>query len=427
VEYRVSNEYNDLECHNTIISQNTTNWYKAAIALVATVAELDELAESQALITGVNAEQAAIAASVAVLVAVNDDIAGNLVGTFITAAELNSIIGVTGAVSAVDYSAPLVADIYSDNVNPTAAEIQTVITATNAVVAEDTQKSVLLKATDAQGDTLNYVIITEPSNGTLTFSNSDDGLWLYQGNADYHGTDSFSYQASDGAKISNTATVNIVVEPVNDSSVAAEDVLTLTFNNDGSYLIDPLANDSDIDDDSLTITAASSTIGDVSIDDGQLVYQLSGALQEVIEMNYTIDDGSGANNSAAQEVIRLTIDSSANDQLPIVISVSDVQYQANELLTKIALASPSALDGNNNAVSVTLVDPVSRFSPGNHLVYWQAENAAGVMTITPQQVAVFPLISLGQVKMKWLSKAKSLMLIALIPTATNVQVRAPPY
>jgi hypothetical protein len=337
------------------------------------VAELDELAESQALITGVNAEQAAIAAtnaaSVAVLVAVNDDIAGNLVGTFITAAELNSIIGVTGAVSAVDYSAPLVADIYSDNVNPTAAEIQTVITATNAVVAEDTQKSVLLKATDAQGDTLNYVIITEPSNGTLTFSNSDDGLWLYQGNADYHGTDSFSYQASDGAKISNTATVNIVVEPVNDSSVAAEDVLTLTFNNDGSYLIDPLANDSDIDDDSLTITAASSTIGDVSIDDGQLVYQLSGALQEVIEMNYTIDDGSGANNSAAQEVIRLTIDSSANDQLPIVISVSDVQYQANELLTKIALASPSALDGNNNAVSVTLVDPVSRFSPGNHLVY----------------------------------------------------------
>ncbi|WP_034900421.1 Ig-like domain-containing protein [Paraglaciecola psychrophila] len=395
---------------------NNLEAYKTAIALVANAGELDTLIEIQALIDAVNTEQAAIAAangaSDAGLVAAVDDINGNTDRVFATAAQLNAINGVTGAVSGVDYLAALLAGTYVDRAKPTAAEIQTVITAVNAAanntapvaqeinvdVAEDIEIAVLLMATDAQGDTLNYVIVTEPSNGTLTLPSSGEGLWFYQGNADYHGNDSFSYQASDGVKTSNIAQVNIVVRPVNDSPVAEEDALTLIFNDEGSYVIDALANDSDIDGDSLTITRASTTIGNLSIDEGQLVYQLSGALQETIELTYTIDDGTGSNNSVARGLIRLTIDSTANEPLPIVISVNDVQYQAHELFTKIVLDPPVARDNNNNIVAVSLVDDVSRFAPGNHLVYWQAENNAGIETLARQQVAVYPLISLSQDK-----------------------------
>jgi hypothetical protein len=68
---------------------------------------------------------------------------------------------------------------------------------------------VLGNDTDVDGDTLSAVVVDEPSNGTLTLN--ADGSFTYTPAANFTGTDSFTYQAGDGALDSNPATVMISV------------------------------------------------------------------------------------------------------------------------------------------------------------------------------------------------------------------------
>ena len=69
------------------------------------------------------------------VIAVIEDIAGNADGTPATAAEINSIPSVSGAVNGTDYVAALAAGTYADSANPTATEIQTVVDTENARLA----------------------------------------------------------------------------------------------------------------------------------------------------------------------------------------------------------------------------------------------------------------------------------------------------
>src|SRR5439155_1413574 len=80
---------------------------------------------------------------------------------------------------------------------------------------------VLANDTDADGDTLTAVLVSDPSNGTAT-SNAVGSL-VYMPALNFNGTDTFTYQASDGQAQSGVATVTITVTPVNDAPVAAND------------------------------------------------------------------------------------------------------------------------------------------------------------------------------------------------------------
>ena len=64
-----------------------------------------------------------------------EDIAGNANSTPATAAQINSINGVSGAIDGVDYSTALANGTYADPSNPTPAEIQAVIDAHNATLS----------------------------------------------------------------------------------------------------------------------------------------------------------------------------------------------------------------------------------------------------------------------------------------------------
>ncbi|MDP2233554.1 MAG: cell wall-binding repeat-containing protein, partial [Actinomycetota bacterium] len=85
--------------------------------------------------------------------------------------------------------------------------------------AEDTPLSiaapgVLGNDTDAEDDALTAVKLTDPAHGDLTLSST--GSFAYTPDADYNGTDSFTYKANDTAADSNVATVTITVTPVED-------------------------------------------------------------------------------------------------------------------------------------------------------------------------------------------------------------------
>ena len=67
----------------------------------------------------------------------------------------------------------------------------------------------LANDTDADGSTLTAIVVSQPANGTLSLN--ANGSFTYTPNADFNGTDSFTYKVNDGTVDSNTATVTIAV------------------------------------------------------------------------------------------------------------------------------------------------------------------------------------------------------------------------
>ncbi len=73
----------------------------------------------------------------------------------------------------------------------------------------DAAAGLLANDSDVDGDALTVRLVDPPSHGTVTLA--DDGSFAYTPEADYHGADSFTYVASDGASESTVATVAIEV------------------------------------------------------------------------------------------------------------------------------------------------------------------------------------------------------------------------
>jgi len=75
---------------------------------------------------------------------------------------------------------------------------------------EDTEYSGSVSASDAENDTLTYSILTNPSNGTVSITNSLLGTFTYSPTINYNGSDSFTFTAND-YNYSDTATVSITI------------------------------------------------------------------------------------------------------------------------------------------------------------------------------------------------------------------------
>ncbi len=110
---------------------------------------------------------------------------------------------------------------------------------------------VLANDADADGDALSAVLATEVTHGTLVLGS--DGSFTYTPVNDFVGSDSFTYQATDGDLTSNAAQVTITVTEVNHAPTASPDTYATT--EDGFLSVAApaiLANDQDPDDDALT-------------------------------------------------------------------------------------------------------------------------------------------------------------------------------
>ena len=84
-----------------------------------------------------------------------------------------------------------------------------------------TAPGILGNDSDAEGNPLSAVKVIGPSYGSLTLNS--DGSFTYTPNPDYTGPDNFTYKVNDGTADSNTATVSITINPVNDAPLAVDD------------------------------------------------------------------------------------------------------------------------------------------------------------------------------------------------------------
>ncbi len=118
---------------------------------------------------------------------------------------------------------------------------------------------VLGNDTNADGNSLTAVLSTGPGHGKLTLN--PDGSFSYTPNANFYGTDSFTYTAQNGVAVSNTATESITVYSVpvanNDSYTTNVDT-TLSVSAPGV-----LSNDTNADNNPLTATLSTGPINGV--------------------------------------------------------------------------------------------------------------------------------------------------------------------
>ena len=111
-----------------------------------------------------------------------------------------------------------------------------------ATTDEDAAVSIHLTATDADDTVHAYSVITPPTNGTLTGTAPH---FNYTPAPNFHGTDSFTYTASDAASTSAPAKVTIDVTPQNDGPAAV--AATFTLNEDATISINLAGLDPDGD------------------------------------------------------------------------------------------------------------------------------------------------------------------------------------
>jgi large repetitive protein len=138
---------------------------------------------------------------------------------------------------------------------------------------------VLANDSDVDSPVLTATPVMTPSHGILALNSG--GSFTYTPNPNYFGSDSFTYQANDGSLNSNIATVSITVNPVNDAPIADANAAT-TAEDSSPILVDVLANDVDIDGDTLTITSVTDPANGIASTDGTTV-----------SYAYTISDGNG--------------------------------------------------------------------------------------------------------------------------------------
>ncbi|MGA1841312.1 MAG: Ig-like domain-containing protein, partial [bacterium] len=129
------------------------------------------------------------------------------------------------------------------------------------ITDEDTAINITLTGTDTDLDPLSYTVITHPLHGTLS---GTAPTLTYSPNANYNGTDNFTFKANDGQGDSNIATVNITIIPVNDPPVAS----AKAFDTQEDVAINNTLSASDIDGDWLTYSIITNGIkGNATITD----------------------------------------------------------------------------------------------------------------------------------------------------------------
>jgi VCBS repeat-containing protein len=176
---------------------------------------------------------------------------------------------------------------------------------------------VLANDTDVDGDQLTARLVSGPAHGTLALN--ANGSFTYTPNANYNGSDSFTYQANDGVLNSNVAIVNLAVNTVNDPPAANDDIAGVRtaqlLSIDAAHGV--LANDTDAESNALSVSAVNGSAANVgrpiSGAHGVLLLNANGSYNYVglsgeqddghrltqDTFTYTASDGHGGTSSAA--------------------------------------------------------------------------------------------------------------------------------
>jgi len=211
---------------------------------------------------------------------------------------------------------------------------------------------------DPDGDNLNVSGVSQPSNGSATFTID---YVFYTPDPDYNGDDSFTYTVEDDNGDSDTAIVNVSVTPVNDDPQAVDDYVSVPEDSSNNQ-IDVLLNDLDPEGDNLDITGATTPLhGSVTFTIDYVFYTPDPDYSGSDQFNYSISDNNGGSASGtvfvtvggvndppvAVDDTAVVLEDSSNNQIDVLLNDLDPD---GDNLTIISVSVPmhgsASTDGN---------------------------------------------------------------------------------
>ncbi|WP_420643924.1 Ig-like domain-containing protein [Candidatus Leptofilum sp.] len=260
------------------------------------------------------------------------------------------------------------------NVAPTAVD-------DNETVAEDsgtTSFDVLSNDSDPENDALTIDSVGTPdSGGTAVINNNQVD---YTPAANFFGTETFTYTISDGS-LSDVATVTVTVTAENDAPTAVNDNETVVEDS-STTSFDVLNNDSDPENDTLTIDSVGATDngGTAVINAGQIDYTPAANFVGTETFTYTISDGNGGSDSAT---VTITVTESPVNDAPVANDDSDSVVEDSGTTQIDVLAN----DSDPDAGDTLTIDSVGATDNGGTAVlnagqinYTPAANFSGTET-----------------------------------------------
>ena len=246
-----------------------------------------------------------------------------------------------------------------------------------ATMAEDgdtiTIDALANDSTADSGETISIVAVGATNKGGTATLNTQ-GKISYKPAANFNGVETFTYTLRDSRGGTATGTVTVTVTAVNDNPIAADDtaqVLTGTV----ARTVSVLANDLDVDADTLTITAVTQPAtgkGTIAIasDNRSLLYTPPTAtFTGTATFTYTVSDGKGGTDTAS--VTLSVVDFTPRDIGGLVQVAYNSTAVANSLVSgfNIALSGVDQFGANINRSTQATLDGDYSFAdlaPGNY-------------------------------------------------------------
>jgi hypothetical protein len=229
-------------------------------------------------------------------------------------------------------------------------------------------------------------LVSGPSSGTLAGGLLSDGSFTYTPNADFSGSDQFTYVANDGGSgpNSNVATATITVTPVNDAPVAAADGYDAIA---GAMLSvaapGVLGNDTDVDGNLLTAIPVGAPAGLTLNPNGSFDYTPAGAAGAVETFDYQACDAEPLCSTATVTITVVSAPTPVNN--PPIAADDTTSIQRNTTLVSYNIINNDD-DGEGNfgapfidPTSVVFVDGTTTQGGGSVV-----DNNDGTITYTPR-------------------------------------------
>jgi hypothetical protein len=254
-------------------------------------------------------------------------------------------------------------------------------------VNEDGSQSINPLSNDSnQGaGTLSVIATTNGANGTVTFSANQV---TYRPNADYFGTDVFTYTVRNGDGDQAIGTVNVTVDSVNDLPTAQGFSITVTEGATRELAATEFTSRASTgpanENQTPTVVAVGTAAGSVTLNSDQSVtYIAPSGFEGGDSFTYTISDGiDTVTATVAVTVVDKNDPPQAFDDTLEVVEDTPITYSAAEFRAAVlANDNPGPANEVANGQVVNLVPGNLTGSAGGTLV----QNANGSITYTPPQ------------------------------------------